>query len=69
MKRFISISLAVLLGFVAAADVEVSSDTLFLADETQSDFKVTVAEQTEKLQRLNCLLYDDLTIFDLRKLE
>jgi hypothetical protein len=67
MKRFISISLAALLGFVSAADVTASQDQLFLADT--SDVKAYAEKTAEDLQRINCLLYDDLTFFDLRKLE
>jgi hypothetical protein len=67
MKRFISISLAALLGLVSSADIAASQDQLFLADTTEA--KAFVEEKKEDLQRLNCLLYDDLTFFDLRALE
>lgn len=84
MKRFISISLAILLGLVSAGEIFVPHEPVFLAEggvpATPTDTTTTtgniktgitqkVEEVNEKLQRLNCLLYDDLTFFDLRALE
>lgn len=66
MKRFISISLAVLLGLVSAT--ELTQDTTFLQSETTTTTE-KIDEVKEDLQKLYCLLYDDLTFFDLRKLE
>ncbi len=67
MKRFISLSIAVLLGLVSAT-TEVTQDNLFLAD-TSTTIKTEVTEAHKNIKKLYCLLYDDLTVFDLRSLE
>lgn len=70
MKRFISVSLAALLGLASAASV---ADPTFLQEKQDTTTTSTTAtkleDMREDLSRLNCLLYDDLTFFDLRKLE
>lgn len=78
MKRFIPVSLAILLGLVSSTKV-ISDSNLFLqsteasASASSSGVSATVKEWTqeasEDLARLNCLLYNDLTFFDLRALE
>lgn len=71
MKRFISVSLAALLGYVSSAELEQLEDRMFLNQEgpAKTSVRQKLDEYSENLQRLNCLLYDDLTFFDLRKLE
>lgn len=78
MKRFIPVSLAILLGLVSAAEL-VSDSNLFLqaAESTSTTagnsvsqkIKGWASEASEDLARLNCLMYNDLTFFDLRSLE
>ena len=63
MKRFIPVSLAVLLGLVSTT--ELTRDQLFL----QSTFKASLSSEAKNLQKAYCLMYDDYTVFDIRALE
>lgn len=82
MKRFITVSLALFLGLITAQQV---AEPVFLqqapppdASKTPTDgstpstsdkFVAKFEDINEDLQRLNCILYDDLTFFDIRALE
>jgi hypothetical protein len=61
--------LAVLFGLASCDEIFAPTETTFLATSDDSSIKEKVEEASENLQRLNCFLYDDLTFFDLRKLE
>lgn len=71
MNRYLSVSLALFLGLVSASALV--EDKTFLADAATESGKSTTVSKLEDMQedlsRLNCLLYDDLTFFDLRQLE
>jgi hypothetical protein len=56
MNRFISVSLAVLLGFVSAQEM---SEPLFLASGNVD---------AKDVSKISCYLYDSYTFFDLRAL-
>lgn len=78
MKRFIPVSLAILIGLVSSTKV-ISDANLFLqtteasasgsSSGVSASVKKWTQEASEDLARLNCLLYNDLTFFDLRALE
>lgn len=73
MKRYISISLAfTLIGLIKAEEV-LTQDPVFLQDlstlETANSARKFVSDKTEDLTRVNCLLFNDMTFFDLRSLE
>jgi hypothetical protein len=63
MKRFTGVSLALLFGLVSTQEIFTPAEPLFLATANPKFEQVN-----EDLQKLNCFLYDDLTIFDIRKL-
>eukprot|EP00347_Sterkiella_histriomuscorum_P010029 403338963 len=71
MKRYTSVVVAFFLGVISAA--ELTNEHIFL--QTTGDVnkamqaKEFVTNKYEDLTRLNCLLYDDLTFFDIRTLE
>ena len=71
MKRYTSVVVALFLGMISAA--ELTNEHIFL--QTTGDVnkamqaKEFVTNKYEDLTRLNCLLYDDLTFFDIRNLE
>ena len=83
MKKILSLTLAVLFGLISAQ--ELSNSQMFLATEDttapptpskveeeptlKTKASKWAADANEDLKRLNCLLYNDLTFFDLRKLE
>ncbi|CDW77915.1 UNKNOWN [Stylonychia lemnae] len=72
MNRLQTISLAVFLGLINAQDL-MMQDAQFLQDtgsiEKAMQAKEYASDKAEDLTRLNCLLYNDLTFFDLRVLE
>lgn len=72
MKRYgLSLAVALILGLVTCD--QLPTDPIFLqtADQVSSAMKAKefVTNKFEDLSRINCLLYDDLTFFDLRDLE
>lgn len=48
---------------------DVSDDTPVQADPAPAKITAKLEDISEDLQRLNCLIYDDLTVFDIRSLE
>jgi len=60
-------------GLSLAQDQLLSSNTVFLQDistlEKANQAKQFVSEKSEDLTRINCLLFTDMTFFDLRSLE
>ena len=79
MKSFISVSLALFLGLVSTMDIEAASENRVFLQSLPTDEQIaqaqkakslldTVDSKSEELAKLYCLLYDDLTFFDLRKL-
>ena len=76
MKSYISVSLALFLGLIKSMDIEtIAQDRVFLQTQDQIEqaqkaksLLDTYDAKSEELAKLNCLLYDDLTFFDLREL-
>lgn len=66
MQRFLPVSLALLFGFISTQEVFAPAAAMSLAT---SQMVEPMEKADEGLKRLNCFLYDDLTFFDLRKLE
>src|SRR5574343_153190 len=69
MKRFITVSLALFLGLISAASPTTNTTSTKTGNPSGDKFQVMVEDLSEDLQRLNCILYDDLTFFDIRGLE
>jgi len=67
MKRFITVSLALFLGLIHADSSPANPPAP--GAEIKSKFADKIEDLNEDLQRINCILYDDLTFFDLRSLE
>lgn len=64
--------MAIMLGMISADEV-LTGDHMFLQSvsdiEKAQQAKEFVSEKSEDLTRVNCLLYSDMTFFDLRALE
>ena len=82
MNKILSVTLALLFGFISTQ--ELSDSQMFLASDDTTDVGTSdkseettlktkaskwMTDANEDLKRLNCLMYNDLTFFDIRKLE